>query len=75
MFALPLLRPIYIVRLSLQSEKAKLEDAANKKLNGSYLMEHSADLGEALEVEHKTAEEWVALLCPQYKGFPVYEVQ
>lgn len=63
-YAIPITEPMAVVDLSLSKEKGK----------GGYPMT-SDMLGSALEIGHKTSEEWISELCPQYTGFPTYETE
>ena len=61
-FALPLSQPMALVSVSTSDTKGK-----DGYVYGAMF------LGKALEIGHKSNEEWIAELCPQYTGFPIYE--
>lgn len=63
-YAFPVTKPMALVQLSL----------SNIKGDPRYISGDST-LGLALEIGYRSAAEWVSELCPQYTGFPVYEVE
>lgn len=65
-FALPLSRPMAVVYVSISTSKDTPPGRDFRGLNA---------IGKALETESRSAAEWVALLCPQYTGFPIYETE